>query len=135
MPSTLTANPCSIKYVLVTGRRSEFENDQSRRRLIKTQERDDFKIISYDSLLEAMRFKRPLYLAIRHNEYYAVSGSEYAGDNLFAYLPKHKIKISEHLHDVLYKSKNRWFVFNASTGKHYLEEVLPFLDIFPNKSA
>lgn len=85
----------SIKYVLVTGRRSEFENDPARCRLIRTQERDDFKIVSYDSLLEGMRFKRPLYLAVRRNEYYEVSGSEYAGENLFIYLPAHKLKISK----------------------------------------
>lgn len=125
VPVNLKQNPCFIKYVLVTGRRSEFENDPARRRLIRTQERDDFKIISYDSLLEGMRFKRPLYLGVRRNEYYEVFGSEYAGDNLFVYLPAHRLRISQQLLNALYEQRGQWFVINPSTGNHFLEDVLP----------
>lgn len=125
VPAGLKQNPCFIKYVLVTGRRSEFENDAARRRLIRTQERDDFKIISYDSLLEGMRFKRPLYLGVRRNEYYEIFGSEYAGDNLFVYLPSHKLRISQQLRNALYEQQERWFVVNPSSGNYFLEDVLP----------
>jgi Domain of unknown function (DUF4263) len=64
----LVNNPCHIKYILVMGRRAEVENNEVRmRRLRVVQNPADFKIMSYDSLVESLHAKHPLYLGVRKN--------------------------------------------------------------------
>ena len=60
--------PVEIKYVLVTGRRSEYEGRREKIDLIKSYESPDFKIMSFDSLCENYENNNELYLGIRRNK-------------------------------------------------------------------
>lgn len=57
VPEVMRRNKCHIKYVLVHGRRAEFEGDEMRRSLIRAREADDFHIVSCDSFLESLHTK------------------------------------------------------------------------------
>jgi len=70
-------NECHIKYVLVHGRRAELEHNAVKRNKIKAIEQEDFKIMSYDSLLEALNRKYPLYVCARKNEHIDFLTDEY----------------------------------------------------------
>lgn len=59
--------PVEIKYVLVTGRRSEYEGKREKIDLIKSYESPDFKIMSFDSLGENYANNDELYLGVRRN--------------------------------------------------------------------
>jgi len=87
-------NPAFMKYVLVIGRRGEYEDNQVRQRLVKAQESDEFHIISYDSLMEDLVSKEPLYIASRHNEYVEILSDEVFGENIFATMAPEQISVS-----------------------------------------
>jgi hypothetical protein len=95
----LAHNPCYMKFVLVMGRRAEYENDDTRRRLVKAKEADDFKIITYDSLLENIRFKFPLFVAARHNEFIDVLSDDLVDDSIFGWMEPERIRVSSSLLD------------------------------------
>src|SRR5262249_55592412 len=65
----LAENPTFMKYVLVFGRRSEYANNEIRRRRVAAQETAEFKILTFDSLIEDLASKRDLYLGARRNEF------------------------------------------------------------------
>jgi hypothetical protein len=45
VPRHMARNPTFNKYVLVYGRRAEYEGNEDRRRLVRASETDDFKIM------------------------------------------------------------------------------------------
>lgn len=59
--------PVEIKYVLVTGRRNEYEGKREKIDLIKSYESPEFKIMSFDSLGENYLNNNELYLGVRRN--------------------------------------------------------------------
>jgi len=59
------AAPVSIKYVLVTGRRKEYADNKDRISTIHSYEEEDFKIMSFDSLMENVDNNIELYLGVR----------------------------------------------------------------------
>ena len=61
----ISNTPVDIKYVLVTGRRSEYENSNEKIHTIRAYESADFKIMSFDSLSENLRNNEELYLGVR----------------------------------------------------------------------
>jgi hypothetical protein len=69
VPHHMAVNPTYNKYILVFGRRSEYEGNEDRRKLIKASEGDDFKIITFDSLLEDLESKREVSIGSRHNQF------------------------------------------------------------------
>lgn len=69
VPQILSQTPCVINYVLVHGRRTEYEGNNLKKGFINGQEKYDFHILSYDSLVESLYSKGELYLAIKKNEY------------------------------------------------------------------
>lgn len=88
-------NPFYPKYVLVFGRRSEYANNETRKGLIRAQERDDFKIITYDSLLENTENNYKLYLSVRKNEFIEIHSNEVLGDNLFSYVEPEHLRLNK----------------------------------------
>jgi hypothetical protein len=86
-------NPCYIKYVLVHGRRTEFEGNETKKSLIRAQERDDFHILSYDSLVESLHSKGELYMAIRKNEHIELLSCTFISEALFCLIDPSYIKI------------------------------------------
>ena len=90
----LGQNPLYPKFVLVFGRREEYATSSLRRGLIRGQEREDFKIISYDSLLEDLENKNELYLGIRKNEHIEILSEKFIQDNIFRWTEAHQLKIN-----------------------------------------
>lgn len=110
-------NPCYIKYVLVHGRRNEFEENEIRRRLIRAQERDDFHILSYDSLVESLHSKAELYLARRKNEHVEILSNNFVSEAPFALIAPSYIKITDELRQSILDNKKSW--------RHYSVSALP----------
>lgn len=91
----LGENPLFPKFVLVFGRREEYATSSLRKSLIRGQEREDFKIISYDSLLEDLDNKNELYLGIRKNEHIEILSENFLQDNIFRWTEAHQLKINK----------------------------------------
>lgn len=62
VPATMQRNPTYAKFVLVFGRRAEYQDSELRRSRIRAEEREDFKIITFDSLAEGLSGKKRLWL-------------------------------------------------------------------------
>jgi hypothetical protein len=104
----LTWNPCHLKYVLVFGRRAQYENNDQRRSYIRSLEREDFKIISFDSLIEGLRAKEELYVATRKNEYIEIHSTKFIDTTMFVWMPPETLRISRALRaDVVRNAE--WF--------------------------
>jgi hypothetical protein len=123
--------PCHIKYVLVHGRRSEFENNEQRRNLIAARESDDFHILSYDSLLESLHTKYPLYVGSRHNEYIEILSEEFVGDSIFSCLQPEQLRIRRALANNIANQPLRGMsVKLTSEGpRSVLDEIVPMVPI------
>jgi len=87
----------------------------------------DFKIITYDSLLENPHDGR-LYIAARDNEGISILSDAFGTDNLFAYVDATQIEVSAALHAELSKKEN-WFSRDISLNAFHLERALPRLRI------
>jgi len=118
-------NPCYIKYVLVHGRRTEFERNEIRRRLISGQERDDFHILSYDSLVESLHSKEELYLARRKNEHIEVLSNRFISEELFALIDPSYVKITDELRKSILDNKKSWRHYSILGRRLRLEDALP----------
>lgn len=123
----MARNPCHIKYVLVHGRRSEFEGSELRRGLIRAREAEDFHIISFDSLLESLHSKGPLYLGIRKNEYVEIVSEEFVGESIFSWMEPTQLRISDGLRADIIRNKANWRHHRTMGGGKVLESVLPTL--------
>jgi len=120
----LKENRCRIKYVLVHGRRAEYEGHQVRTALIGSQSRDDFRIMSFDALSESLHSKRPLYLGIRKNEFIEIRSSEFLGEGLFSWVNAASLRITPQLRSNIEAARGSWFHYR-SRGVLVLDEVLP----------
>lgn len=90
-------DPGTVKFVLVYGRRSEFERNGMRRDKIAAQERDDLRIMSFDSLAEDLASKERLYLAIRRNEFIDILSDRFVSEEPFVHMEPENIQISRKL--------------------------------------
>jgi hypothetical protein len=81
----------------VTGRRKEFENSELRTSVIQAKERDDFKILSFDSLLESIDINYELYLCVKKNEYFEIHSTEPLSDNVFNWTAPEHIRLTKKL--------------------------------------
>ena len=61
----ISNTPVEIKYILVSGRRREFEGSEDKIHTIRSYESHDFKIMSFDSLAENAMKNEELYLGVR----------------------------------------------------------------------
>jgi hypothetical protein len=87
--------------VLVYGRRSEYAANEIRRSLISAQERDDFKIITFDSLAEDIEHKYEVSIGVRHNEYIDILTDEITNEILYAWVAPTQLRVSKLLHHTL----------------------------------
>ena len=118
-------NPCYIKYVLVHGRRTEFEGNEIRRRLISGQERDDFHILSYDSLVESLHSKGELYMARRKNEHIEVLSERFISEGLLSSIDPSYLKITDELRKSALDHKESWHEYSLLGRCLALENALP----------
>jgi hypothetical protein len=136
----LFKNPCNFKYVLVTGRRKEFENNELRTSIIQAKERDDFKILSFDSLLESIDINYGLYLCVKKNEYFEIHSTDYLSENVFIWTAPEHIRLTNKLKTNLVTTMEQ-FIENVEKGndaadklflsdkKRYLESWEKYLTI------
>lgn len=76
VPTNMAKNPIKHKYVLVYGRRSEYGDNEIRRSKISARQRDDFKIMSFDSLSEGLSGKHVMNIGVRMKEHIEIRGDE-----------------------------------------------------------
>ncbi len=124
IPAVLTSNPCYIKYVLGAGRRQEFDSNETRRNLLLAQEREDFHILSYDSLLENLHGKSELYVGVRRNEWIEIISKRFAGEDLFSRMPPEQLRISRELREDVEAHRDEWFHYNTH-NELLLDKALP----------
>ncbi|EPM7999745.1 DUF4263 domain-containing protein [Vibrio parahaemolyticus] len=124
VPSSMRRNPCHIKYVLVHGRRSEFEGNDIKKGLIRARETDDFKIMSYDSLVESLHTKDHLYVGVRKNEVFEIRSPHFAGENIFSWVDPSYLKITATLKAEILAQRSSW-VTHSLKGGFALDHILP----------
>lgn len=126
VPESMRRNPCYLKYVLVHGRRSEFEGNDTRRGLIRSQEREDFHVLSYDSLLEALYSKGQLYVGTRKNEHIEIISENFVDEDLFSWVDSSYLKITDKLRANILANKSTWYHQRVDGGL-VLDHVLPII--------
>jgi hypothetical protein len=122
----MSDNKCHLKYVLVHGRREEFSENSVRRNKIKAMERDDFKILSYDSLLEAIDRKYPLYVCARKNEWIDFLSTKYVSDEVFSYFDPTILRINDELRKDIAENRHNWRISSLKGGRaldHALDKL------------
>ena len=92
-------DPVEIRFVLVYGRRAEFESVKIRRSLIESQQREDLRIMSFDSLSEDLASKDRLYTAAMHNEYIELLSDDFICDTPFYAVEPEELRASRSLLD------------------------------------
>jgi len=95
----LDGNPCSIKYVLVHGRRSEYEGNNVRMGLRRTQKRDDVMILSYDSLIEGAKNNDDAYICSKKNEFVDIISKHFVTDSAFIWLGSRGLRVNRELRE------------------------------------
>jgi hypothetical protein len=113
----LERNPIYPKFVLVHGRRSEYGKNHLRRSIISAHEKDDFKILTFDSLLESLESKNDLYLGVRKNEYIDLRSDAFLSESMFARMPPDQIRIGTKFRANALKMRAQWHHFKPGGGK------------------
>ncbi|WP_165422279.1 Shedu anti-phage system protein SduA domain-containing protein [Rhizobium ruizarguesonis] len=101
MPTNMARNPIKHKYVLVYGRRSEYADNDVRRTKVSMRARDDFKIMSFDSLAEGLAGKSVFNIGVRRNEYIDVIGDKIIDPLICGLIEPTRFRISETAHESL----------------------------------
>lgn len=118
VPITMQRNPTYPKFVLVFGRRAEYQDSELRRSRIRAEEREDFKIVTFDSLAEGLSGKKRLWLGVRRAEFTDLQDSEIVDDDIFIWADPHMLTVSETLYAQIEKvaAKNKPAPFHISGG-------------------
>jgi hypothetical protein len=111
VPEHMARNPTYNKYVLVFGRRSEYEENEDRRRLVRAAETDDFKIITFDSLTEGLGQKPELTIGSRHNQFIDILGDTIVNPNMFVWIDPTRLRVSKALLGKLRQGGSNHFIF------------------------
>jgi Domain of unknown function (DUF4263) len=98
VPPHMAVNPTYNKYVLVFGRRSEYFGNETRRSLVRAQEREDLKIITFDSLAENLERKHEVSIGVRHNEFIDIITDEITDADLYGWVEPTQLRVSKTLH-------------------------------------
>jgi hypothetical protein len=129
LPLGMARNPTYNKYVLVFGRRREYGANEARRMLIKSQESDDFKIITYDSLVENLKYKHDLFVGVRLNTHVKLLSDTLIDESLFSWMDPTQISVNAALHAAIVAATPSNARINDGTGKFVeaLAHVAPLL--------
>lgn len=107
-PASMQRNPKYVKYVLVTGRRAEYVGDYRKTGLIAAKERDDFKILSYDSLLDGAPKNEAVYVGVRTNSHIQLLTHDFVEESTFAWIEPGRLEISPILRDNILAAQSTW---------------------------
>ena len=128
VPAQMRSNPCHIKYVLVHGRRSEFEGNEDKKGIIRSKETNDFKILSYDSLVESLHTKGHLYVGIRKNDHYDIVSPHFVSETIFSWVDPSYLRITSALRADILLHKSTWHHRKIGGGMmldHVLTKIEP----------
>ncbi|WP_411706416.1 Shedu immune nuclease family protein [Edaphovirga cremea] len=130
-PAHMGRNPFNFKYVLVHGRRSEYENNTQKTALIRGQQRSDFSIISFDSLAENIERKYPLYVAVKKNSHYELISKHFVDEGIFSWMNTDLLAITKEIHDDAIAQSSNWNHYAIKDGERVkvMDEVLPKIKI------
>ena len=117
VPIQMANNPTFPKYVLVFGRRSEYEGNKDRRDLIGAKETNDFKIITFDSLAESISTKHELSIGIRRNHFIDIVTDEITNEGLYAWVEPTHLRVGKVLHDRLTNGPRSYMFVKDDDGK------------------
>ena len=132
VPTHMARNPTFNKYVLVFGRRDEYAGNETRRRLVRANETDDFKIISFDSLAEGLNGKEELTVGARHNHYIDILSDAIAEPGLYSWIEPTQLRVSKTLHEKLKSGpRSRHFVFDDGKGVEVLGRAANLVQVRP----
>lgn len=126
VPSEMQRNPLNVKYLLVHGRRAEYEGNDLRKSKIRGMERDDFKIISYDNLAVNIHDHKKLYVAKKTNNHIDILSTRFVDDGIFTWMVPTTYRINQLLHDDTDKNKhhsNSYISFGVKAIDHNLPKV------------
>jgi hypothetical protein len=101
LPLTMRRNPSIPKFVLVHGRRNEYHASDLRRSIVRAEERDDFHILSFDSLVEGLEYKHECYVGARRNETVEIFGDRVLSSELFGWIEPSEFKVSAALREAI----------------------------------
>lgn len=125
MEGALSNNPCEFKFVLVHGRRGEFVNNSTRRRLIHGTERPDFKVMSYDALLDSPQMDS-LYVGVKKNETLEILSTRFVGEGIFQEPLLSILRIKRGLYDDAMRCRDEWHTYHFDDlNKPIMETALP----------
>lgn len=96
----ITQAPVTIRYILVTGRRSEYENSPEKIRIINSFEDHDFKIMSFDSLAENIEHNHALYLGVRKQGAIEIQTKTLLDKNIFDWCDESTIHLTNELKNI-----------------------------------
>lgn len=130
-PAHMGGNPFNFKYVLVHGRRSEYENNKQKTALIRGQQRSDFSIISFDSLAENIERKYPLYVAVKKNSHYELISKQFVDEGIFSWVNIDLLAISKAIYDDALAQSSHWNHCKTKDGVRVkiMDEILPKIKI------
>ena len=133
VPHHMARNPTYNKYVLVFGRRSEYDANEDRRRLVRASEVEDFKIITFDSLAEDLAGKYELSVGSRHNQFIDILTDEINEPSLYSWVEPTQLRVSKALHDRLKNGpRSNHFVFVDGKGVETLTRAAGLVRIRPD---
>jgi len=93
----------SIKYILVTGRRHEYEKSNEKINIISSYEDPDFKIMSFDSLAENINEKNELYLGVRKQRSVEIKSKKFLGENILLWCDESDFHLNNEIKKVFIK--------------------------------
>ncbi|HEV2805976.1 MAG TPA: Shedu immune nuclease family protein [Chthoniobacterales bacterium] len=129
-PKPMRHNPVYPKYVLVMGRRSEYSSDDKRGKLIHSVEADDFKILSFDSLIDGYASNEDVYVAKRCKSKLEIISRDYIGEDLFAWVDPTRLRIPKALADDAQAHRRSWRYLAGAKNlrEKKLDAILPKIE-------
>ncbi|EIK0750392.1 DUF4263 domain-containing protein [Escherichia coli] len=130
-PAHMGRNPFNFKYVLVHGRRSEYENNTQKTALIRGQQRSDFSIISFDSLAENIEKKYKLYVGVKKNSHYELISKEFVDEGIFSWMNIDFLAITQSIYDDAIAKSDSWhhYIIKENGTVKTMDYALPRIKI------
>ena len=113
-PINMTQNPSYPRFVLVHGRREEYGANEQRRAIVHAEEREDFHILSFDSLAEGLTQKHECYIGARHNETIEIFGDELVSPEMYMSIEPSQFLVSSALQEAIRQGPT--FIYRRVNG-------------------
>lgn len=123
-------NPVNVKYVLVYGRRHEYDSKPDRARKAKSFEDSDTKVLSFDSLAEEIQHKRKLYLGKLQGNVIEIMSNEFVSEQMFAWARPQDFRIPEQLKNNALRERNAINAYRHDDN----DKIVNAIDYFVNKT-